>query len=167
MTQSTSTKQRIKSEMVEYLMISAYLLVCFSILILYENSVRQGEGNSLLSFSTAVVKALIIGKFVLIGKALRVGERAKPRVLLYRIVWKSVCMLIVLLIFVSIEEITVGLVHGREVSQVVGEFVAKSWVEKLAPSLLMLLILIPLITYEEVDKALGKGKIQSMLLERR
>jgi len=158
-------KQRIKSEMVEYLMISAYLLVCFSILIFYEDSLLLEEGNSLLPFSTAVVKALIIGKFVLIGKALRVGERANPRVLLHRIGWKSIGMLIALLVFVSIEEIAVGLLHGREVSQVVAEFVAKPWMQKLAPSLVMLLVLIPLITYEEVDKALGKGKIQSMLLE--
>lgn len=165
MVESNSIRQRVKTEFIEYLTISAYLLICFSILFLYEHSILEKQVSPLVPLSVAVVKALLIGKFIMISRVVGVGERATPNVLLHRIAWKSVATLVALLIFVSLEELVVGLVHGHQVSDIVNEFMVKSGAEKLAPSLVMLLVIIPLITYEEVDAALGKGKIRSMLFE--
>lgn len=163
MSNSSSLGQKVRSEMTAYLAISTYLFICFSILILFEDSLLQKTGGTLLPLSVAVVKALVIGKFILIGKAIGVGERRSPRVLVHRIFWKSAATLGALMLFVSIEEVVVGLAHGREVSQVAAEFLARPLMEKVAPSALMFLVLLPLIAFEELDRALGDGVIRHLL----
>ena len=106
-------------------------------------------------------------QFILIGQAINIGGRINPGVLLQRIAWKSVAMLLLLSVFKMIEELVVGMTHGHSATQVITEFMARGWMQNIAPGVVMLLVLIPLMAYEELDKALGKGSLKRMLLERR
>ena len=72
-------------EMRTYAIISLYLWVCFSALLLYKTAVLSADNVQLLPIGTAVVKALILGKFMLIGKAIKVGARIESDGLLYKI----------------------------------------------------------------------------------
>jgi hypothetical protein len=65
-----------------------------------------------------------------------------------------------------IEEMVVGLVHGHTVANTVDDLTARSWLELLAPSVVMLLVLIPMISFEEIDRDLGRGKLRRMLFGR-
>ena len=78
-------RQRFKEEMRTYAIVSLYLWICFSVLLLYHNSVVRINDLALLPFSSAAIKALILGKFILIGKVIKVGERVRHDVLLHRI----------------------------------------------------------------------------------
>lgn len=156
-------KQRLKEEMVEYAIISAYLLVCFSTMLLYQNAMLSKGGLSILPLSIAVIKALLLGKFILIGRAVGVGTRMQPKILLHRILWKSLAFLALLIVFTGIEELVVGLVHGHSVAQIVAEVTSNPMLKKIASSVLMLLVLIPLIAFEEIDRALGEGSLRRML----
>ena len=67
---------------------------------------------ALLPFSSTAIKALILGKFILIGKVIKVGERVRHDVLLHRILWKSLAMMLLLPIFTMVEDLLTGLVQG-------------------------------------------------------
>ena len=166
-TKANSIGQRLKHEIREYLIISLYLWVCFSTLLFYESAILQAENVKLALLGSAAFKALILGKFILIGKAINVGEQMNPGILLQRIAWKSVAMLLLLAVFKMIEELVVGMTHGHSATQAIAEFIARGWLQNIAPGVVMLLVLIPLIAYEELDKALGKGSLKRMLFERR
>lgn len=167
MAESLDTKStifaRFVKELREYLIISIYLWVCFSILLLYKAAILQAEQVTFLPMGIAVVKALIIGKFILIGKAVKVGSRLNSRILLMRIMWKSLAFMLLLLALTLIEEIVVGSFHGHNLTSTLGELKARSWLELLAPSIVMLLVLIPMISFEEIDRDLGKGKLRQLL----
>ena len=62
--------------------------------------------------------------------------------------------------------IVMGLFHGHTVANTVDELTARSWPETFAPSLLMLLVLIPMISFDEIDRSLGKGRLRRMLFGR-
>ena len=126
----------------------------------------RADNVQFLPIGTAVVKALILGKFILIGKAIKVGARIEPGGLLYKIAWKSLVMLLFLLVLTAIEELIVGLVHGQAISVIIAEFVDHPWLQNLAPSVLMLLVLIPMISFEEIDHVLGDGSLKRMLFGR-
>jgi len=158
--------ERFAKELREYLIISIYLWICFSVLLLYKTAVLQAEQVEFVPLGIAVVKALIIGKFILIGKAVKAGSRFSSRVLLIRIMWKSLTFILLLIVLTLIEEIVMGLVHGHTVANTVDELRARSWLELLAPSVVMLLVLIPIISFEEIDRDLGKGKLRRMLFGR-
>jgi hypothetical protein len=114
-------------------------------------------------FGIAAVKALVIGKFILIGKAVKAGGRLSSSVLLIRIMWKSLAFMLLLVVFTLIEEMVLGRFHGHTVANTVDQLAARSWPELFAPSLLMLLVLIPMISFEEIDRSLGKGTLRRML----
>jgi hypothetical protein len=159
-------RQRFKEEMRAYAIISFYLWICFTTLLLYQNSILRINDLALLPLSSAAIKALILGKFILIGKAFKVGERVKHEVLLYRILWKSLATMLLLLIFTVIEDLLVGLVHGHAIADTMAEMMARSLVQWMAPSLLILLVLIPFIAFEKIDASMGKGSLSRILLGR-
>lgn len=164
--EKASIRQRLLEELLSYASISLYLWVCFLVIMLHESATVQTNPVALLPLGTAAVKALILGKFIMIGKALKAGVRVGPGVLIAKIVWRSVAMLLVLLALSAIEEVSVGLIHGRTAAEVIAKYTGSSLLRSVTSSLIMLLILIPLIAFQEIDEALGEGKLKKMLFGR-
>lgn len=161
----STIRYHVANEVRDYLFISFYLWICFSALIIFETSVLRAENLPFLPLGTALIKALIIGKFILIGKAIQTGAKIKPKVLLHKIVWRALTLLMVLIFFTAIEDLAVGLFHGHSAAAILTESIDHSWLQKLAPCAIMLLVLIPLITFEEVDQILGKGSLKRILFD--
>jgi len=157
-------KERAREELRRFLVISTYLLICFLALLLYKMVLLDERGLHSLSLGLAVGKALILGKFLLIGEALHVGSRVRARTLLQRIGYRTALMLLMLIVLTLLEEIIVGWFHGRSVSQTLTEILARTLPVLLTDWLLMLLILMPLIAFVEIDGALDTGALQRLLL---
>jgi hypothetical protein len=159
--------QRMRHELSEYFMISAYLFVCFGALLFYKAAILESDGIEFAPFGIAIVKALVLGKFVLLLHALKIGEgKGGPGVLFADILKKSVLFLIFLIALTVIEEIVVGFIHGRTVMGVIGEIGGGTLQQALAASVLMLLILIPYFTFRVVAVRLGEGVLWKLLTER-
>ena len=161
-----SARERLKEEIQKYLIISLYLAVCFCVLILYRSSIVGAGGSEYLNFSMAVVKALVLGKFILIGEALKTGQRVTGPTLTHRIFIKSIAFLVLLIIFTMLEEVVIGLFHDQTVIHSVTEYWNRPWLEKLAPDLVMLLVLIPMVAATELYKALGAEHMKRIFLGR-
>lgn len=160
-------RERLREELVRYFLISAYLYVCFGAIQLYKAALLAEEGVRYLPFGFALAKALILGKFLLIGESARIGTRVSAPTLLHRIVARALFMFALLLVLSVAEEAVVGAVHGKSMVLVFTEyFRQRSLAEVAATSLLMLLVLVPLIVVEEVDKALRPGGLRALLLAR-
>src|SRR5271170_2392884 len=90
MPQKATLAQRARHELVEYLAISAYLFVCFGSLLFYKSAILRNDGIEFAAFSLALVKALILGKFILVLHAVRIGESGdKSGILLVNILKSS------------------------------------------------------------------------------
>lgn len=158
-----SLKERAKEELQKYLLVSVYLFVCFSALLLYKASLTAGSVSEPLPFGLAAIKALVIGKFILIGQMVKVGERGPGRYLAHQIAWKSLAFLVMLIVFDVLEEIVVGWVHRQGTGASLAEYFGRGWLALLAPSLVMLLILVPLIAVQELNRVLGPGGLSRLL----
>lgn len=154
---------RLREELHRYAIISAYLFVCFSVILLYRSAVLLEQGQHFLPFGTAAVKALVLGKFLLIGEAFGVGGRLPVKTLLGRIVLRSLVLLVVLVLLTLVEEVVVGWVHHRAAAASLGEFFGPLLPERLAVSLVMLLVLVPLVTLLEMNRVLGAGTLGRFL----
>ena len=156
-------KERLRDELRRYLVVSAYLYVCFGVLVLYEATQPQARGEHVWHLGVAVGKALILGKFVLLGEVARVGERIRSRTVRQRIVWHLLLLTVVLLVLTTVEELIVGAVHGRAVLQTMDEIFVRGWPATSTKTMLMLLILGPLVTITEAGRALGPGALGRLL----
>ncbi len=156
-------KERVREELHRYLVVSSYLFVCFGALLLYKSAVLREVGQHFLPLGLAAGKALILGKFVLLGEAAKIGTRVRTRTLSRQIALRTVFFLGLLIVLTVVEELLVGLVHGRSVAQTVAEFETHSLFAMGATCLVMLLVLVPLVTVTEVSSALGPGALRRLL----
>jgi hypothetical protein len=164
---SSAIKNRLWREFTEYLMISAYLFVCFGSLLFYKAAILHSDGIEFAPLGIAAVKALVLGKFVLILHALKIGEKAgDATVLLTDILKKSVLFLLFLSALSVAEEILVGYLHGRQIMETISEVGGGTLQQAFATSILMLLILIPYFTFRVVAVRLGEGVLWKLLTER-
>ena len=159
----SSLKDRAREELRDYAVIALYLYVCFFILMLHESVVTGATGAGLLSHGLAAVKALVLGKFILIGKAVDVGSRFKASTLARGIIVRSLLLLVLLVVLTIIEELVVGKVHGKPFTTTLAEIASSPMVRGLSESLVMLLILLPLVATVEINRALGPGVLRRLL----
>ena len=165
---STATlTQRLRHELIEYLIISTYLYICFGSILFYKATILQSSGIAFATLGIAGVKALVLGKFVLVLHALKVGEGKRGAgVLLADILKKSVLFVIFLIALTVVEEIIVGYFHGRTSQEVFSEMAGGTLPQAFAVALLMLLILIPYFTFRGITDRLGEGVLWKLLTQR-
>lgn len=155
-------KQRLEKELHEYAIASAYLFICFTAILFYKSAVLGAAGLSAIPLGFAAAKALILGKFLLIGEAAGVGTRLKSRNLLQHTLRKTVLLFLVLVALTIVEELLVGWYHGHSVAVTIAEHPRRSMMEILATSLLMLLVLLPYVAVKELSRALGPGVLRKL-----
>jgi hypothetical protein len=153
-------------EVKELWSITAYLYVCFGALIFFKAAILQGEGISFTPWGIAIIKALLLAKFIMIGNALHIGGRFKSLPLVGSIAYQAVAFLLFLLVLTMIEELIVGFFHGRSIVQVLADFEGPKLTELVASCVLVLLILIPYIALRRFDDVLGEGAVARMLFHR-
>lgn len=157
-------KSRVQDELKRYALVSIYLFVCFSVILLYDAAQNPSVDTPVVLIGIALCKALVLGKFVLLGEALQPGSRIKAATLLQRVALRTLGMLLVLVLLKLIEELILGLVRGQGIGESMARLGNMSGLELVAPVLLMLVILIPLMSAIELDKALDAHGLKGIIL---
>jgi len=158
--------QRARHEFVSYIAVSAYLMIWFVAVMFYKSTVLRSVGVEFAPFGLAVVKALILGKFMLVLEALKLGEREESRDVLIVQILKKALLFTVALVFLSIvEELVVGHFHGKSAKDVMSEIGGGSLAQVFATSILMFLVLMPYLAFRRL--AMEFGTLPEMLFTRR
>jgi hypothetical protein len=160
-------RERAKSELKELLCITAYLFVVFSALTFYKSAILEAQGVNWLPWGFALIKAVVLAKFILIGRALHIGEGHRTKSLIWQIVHKSIAFLILVAGFTVIEEAIVGFIHGKTFSESMAEVGGGTIEEMIATAIIMFLVLLPLFAYRALSEVLGEGALFRILFEQR
>jgi hypothetical protein len=118
-------------------------------------------GIEFAPWGLAIVKALVLAKFILVGDAMKIGE-GHTGPLIWPTLHKAVGFLLLLVILTIIEEAIVGLLHHRSIGNSLGDLFGARLEETLAGYLIMLLVLVPYFAFQVLDDALGKGRLVRM-----
>jgi len=161
-----SLKTRLLHELEEYGTVFLYLYVAFAAVIFYREAVLRAEGIAFASYGFALVKALVLAKFMVIGQAVRVGERMRGQRLVVNILWRTSMFFLLLAGLSVVEEALVGLAHGRAARDAVAGMGGGNLLELAATSLLLWLILLPYFALRLIGERLGKGELRRMFFER-
>src|SRR5580658_7542410 len=136
-------RQRARHELKELALISLYLYVTLGAVILIKTAVLRDQGIEFAPWGIAIVKAVVLAKFMLIGEAMKIGERTTTSRLIWPTLEKAFALLVLLIIMTIIEEAVVGLFHDRSIAASLGELVGPRFEETIAGYVVMLLILFP------------------------
>jgi hypothetical protein len=162
----TTTKaplhQRAMHELKELVFISLYLYITLGAVILMKTAALHTEGIEFTPWGIAIVKAVVLAKFMLLGDAMKIGERTTTSPLIWPTLQKAGAFLVLLIILTIIEEAVVGLFHHRSIAASLGELFGPRLEETLAGYLIMLLVLIPYFAFRVLGEALGEGRLTRM-----
>ena len=153
------SRERITDELKEFVIVAIYLYVCFTALAYLKFAILQAYGIAFAPFGLAMVEALICAKFVLVGRALHVGEHVhrKSRPLIWETL--SLAFLVLLLFLNALEEATVGLLHGRTVMESISAIGSGTLDQLIATTVIGLLVLIPFFAFRSLGERLGEGNL--------
>jgi hypothetical protein len=155
---------RATRELRAFALLTAYFYVTFGTLIFMKAAVLHTHGIRYFVWGSAIVKAVLIAKFMLVGRALKIGEGHKVRPLIWPTLHKAFAFLLLLVILTAIEGIVVGLFRHRSITAMLMDLVGPKLEESLADILFLLLVLIPFVAFSVLDETLGEGRLQRMFL---
>jgi hypothetical protein len=157
-------RQRAVHEFREFLFLSAYLYVTLGAVILVRTGALHAEGIDITPWGSGIVKAMLLAKFMLVGRAMGIGEGATDGPLIWPTLHKTFAFLALLVVLTLVEEAVVGLIHGRPVAASLGELAGPRLLETMAGILIVLLVLFPYFAFRVLDAALGEGRLARMFL---
>jgi hypothetical protein len=166
-TRSEALKQKAYHELKEYLVIVLYLWLVFGLFLLYKSVILNEEHISYLARGIALVNALVLGKFVLIARALHLGEQANDAPLIYPTLLKAALFSVVVAGCKILEEAAVGLYHGKSFAQSIGDLGGGTLKGILILTVLLFVMLIPFFAFGELRRVLGEGQLTQLFFRPR
>jgi hypothetical protein len=154
-------------ELKEFAILAVYLYITIGAVIMMKTAVLHTEGIDFAPWGIAIVKAMLLAKFMLVGRAIKIGERDTTSLLIWPTLYRAFAFLVLLIILTIIEEAVVGLFHNRSIAAPLGELVGVRLEETLAGYLIMLLVLIPYFAFRVLGEALGEGRLARMFFVER
>jgi len=160
-------RQRAMNELKELVITSLYLYITLGAVILMKSAVLHTQDIEFSPWGIAIVKAVVLAKFMLLGNAMNLGERTTTSPLIWPTLHKAFAFLMLLIIMTLIEEAVVGLFHGQSIAASLGELIGPRLQETIASYLIMLLVLIPYFAFRVLGEALGEGRLARMFFVER
>jgi hypothetical protein len=154
-TAKPSLRHRATEELKEMLALTAYLYVCLGSLMLLKSAILRDAGIDYAIWGIAIVKALVLAKFMLLGRAANLGKRYKDQPLIWPTLHMALMFLILLLILTTAEELLVGFIHGRTLMESLTHVVGSTLYTGLATSFVMFLVLVPYCAFKSLGEVLG------------
>jgi len=138
------------------LALAAYLYICFGAVALFKAAVLREAGIHYEIWGIAAIKALLLAKFMLLGRMLHIGVRFRNKPLIWPTLYHALMFLIMLLILTTIEELIVGFIHSRAAMDSLNHVVGPIFFEGLAVCLIMFLILVPYSAFTCLSDVVGE-----------
>jgi hypothetical protein len=141
------------------LVLAAYLYIGLGALLLERTALLHAQGIDYAAWGGAAVKALVLAKFMLVGHALRLGERYRHKPLIWPTLHMGLMFLILLLVLTTLEEVAVGLIKHRPFSESLAHIAGPTIFVAAGNLLLMFLILLPYCAFRSLGAVVGEGKL--------
>ena len=154
-----SLKTRALHEAREFFWIFVYLWLCFGLFVLYKSLILAEHDIDYTGYGVAFVKALVLGKVMLIAEGLNVADKHKDKPLIYPTLYKSFVFFAILVGFSILEHVVRGFFKHLTIAESLSELGAGSLPAILAGGLVMFVVLVPFFAFREIGRVLGENEL--------
>jgi hypothetical protein len=166
-TSSGTLKQSAYHQLKEFLVIALYLWLVFGLLIVHKSVVLAEHHIDFKYHGFALINALALAKVMLVAKDLHLGERFNEAPLIYPVLLKSGLFTVVLACFKILEDTVIGLYRGQSFQQSIEDLGGGTWTGILTLTVLLFVVLIPFVGFGELQRVLGKEKLEQIFFRPR
>jgi hypothetical protein len=156
---ATGFKQKAKREIREFVMIALYLTLLFCALVTYSMLLLRKYDVSYLTYSFAIVNALIIAKIILIGQMMHLGRGAEGSPLYQTVFYKSFIFGLLVFGFHILEEFIKRVIRGDPAGTVWHHLRLDDLIGR---SIVIFLAFMPLFAFLELRRVLGEETLHSL-----
>jgi hypothetical protein len=168
MNASTRTlKQKAYQGIKEYLVISCYLCIVFSLFALYKSVILAEHHIAIASQGFALLNGLALAKVMVVAQELHFADQLKAAPLIYPTLFKSATFAVLLGCFKILEETAVGLYHGQSFNESVTAIGGGTFKGILSLMALLAVLLIPFFGFTELRRVFGEGKLERLFFTSR
>lgn len=154
-----SKHPKLRKELRDYGILAAYLYVWFTALLYYKSAILQADGINFVPWTFAAIKALVVAKFMLLGRVLRIGDGRGHQPLIVPTLIRTFGFLVVVGVLTIVEEAVVGLIHGRSLWSSIAEIGGGTLNQAAATTLLMVLTFVPYFAFRALSDVVGEGTL--------
>lgn len=165
--EKASIGKRAAHELKQFMILAAYLYICFTALAYLKAAILQAQGITFAPFGFAAVKALICAKFLSLGYVFHLGERYKKEALVWPTMHRSFVFLALLIVLTVLEELIVGYLHHRTFADSMAEIGGGTLHQAIATSIILLLILLPFFAFRSLAEVVGARVLFRLFFEPR
>jgi len=159
-------KETAASQVKSLAAIAFYLWVLFSLFEVHRFVVlREVHQTSIPGYKVgqAAINALVLAKIILIGQDLHLGERFSETRLIYSALFKSAVFALLLACFDIVEDVILGVIHGRSIVASIPQLGGGGLEGKLIVTLMAFVTLVPFFMFIELQRVLGKDKLRAVI----
>ena len=149
----------------QLLWIVIYFWVLFAVFTVFRSLVLN-DHNLFYHQGFAIINAWLLAKVVLTAEFFQVADNLKHKPLVYPIVFKSAVFCVLLMCFYIIEEMLVGMWHGKTVVKSFPNIGGGGWKGMLVVGSILFVALIPFFSYRELARVFGKDQLHSLIFKR-
>lgn len=163
-------KEKAISEAKRFAGIVLYLWVLLSLLEIHRLAVLREVHQTSVSgyrFGFAAINALVLGKVILIAQDFHIGERFSEKRVIDSALFKSAVFAVLLVCFDVLEEVIVGVIHGKSIAASVPQMGGGGLEGKLIVGVIGFVVLIPFFLFIEMQRVLGKNELYSLMFRNR
>jgi hypothetical protein len=165
-----AVKRRVIDELTEFCIIVGYLWLLLVVFHLHRFAIMRELNTAYrmdFRIGLALVNAVVLGKVILAAEHFRLGDLFKDQRLVYSILFKSAAFAVLLLVFDVLEEVIVGLVHGKSLAQSIPQLGGGGLEGKLIVCLVAFVTLIPFSAFTEIRRVIGMDNVRAVVLAKR
>jgi hypothetical protein len=160
--------ERAETEAKELFFLTLYLFIVFSALVFLKSAIMAADGVHWGYWGFAAIKAILVAKFILIGRALHIGEGLRTRPLIWQTLHKAIAFTIFVAILSVIEDAVIGMgVHGKTFSQSIADLGGGTVKQMIATEFIVFLVFVPLFAFGALSEVMeDKALVRAFFVKR-
>ena len=168
--QKRKVKDKAITEVRRFAAIVLYLWVLLNLLEIHRLAVLREVHQASVHgyrFGLGVINALVLGKVILIAEDLHFGDRFSQKRMVSSALFKSAVFAVLLVCFDVLEEVIVGVIHGKSVAASVPQMGGGGLEGKVIMGVIAFVVLIPFFLFTEMQRVVGKNELHSLMFRDR
>jgi hypothetical protein len=149
----------------QLLWIVFYFWLLFGVFTVFRSLVLN-EPNLIYHQGFAIINAWLLAKVVLTAEFFQVADNLKHKPLVYPIIYKSLVFCVILMCFYIIEEMLLGMWHGKTIAASFPAIGGGGWKGMMVIGSILFIAMIPFFAYRELARVLGKEELHSLIFKR-
>lgn len=165
-TKSSTWKQKVLQELIEYWITFAYLAFFLVAFVWYRRLILAEYQVLYTNYWFPLIEAAVLAKVIMVGDLLRLGQSLKHKPLILPTLYRTVIFSVWVGMFSLLEGTVRGLLHGNGLTAGFREIASKNRYELLSRCLVIFVAFIPFFAFRELERVLGKDTLRGLFWKR-